>query len=66
MFICRQAPNLWRELNGIRQDEPPNDEETVKQNDHAYDAAYRVATMFEQALYARPRSRAAVQIAYAR
>lgn len=64
MFICRQAPNLWRELNLIRQADPPNDEETVKENDHGYDAAYRVATMFEQLLMSRPRSGAVIQIGY--
>lgn len=49
MFICKQAPNLWRELNGLRFE--ADGEETVKVNDHAYDALMRAAVMFEQALY---------------
>ena len=47
-FICRQCPNLWREINEIQWIEGVED--TVKAEDHAYDAAWRVTPIFEQGL----------------
>ena len=61
-FICKQAPNLWRELVNLKFVD--GTEETVKVNDHAYDAASRVMPVFEQALYGRRRSGPAMQIGY--
>ena len=55
MFICRQAPNLWREINGIRYKDGGG-EDTVKLDDHGYDALWHVMPSFERSL-AAPRSR---------
>ena len=49
LFIAKQCPELWRELNGIRFD--GESEETVKEDDHAYDALYRAAPVLQQRLY---------------
>ena len=54
-FVCTQAPNLWRELTNLKY--LPGSEETVKENDHAVDAAFRVMPVFEQALYSANRAR---------
>lgn len=66
LFISRAAPNLWRELNGVRFVDSGGDrgEETVKEDDHAFDACYRVASSFELALAHRPQYRPAAQIGY--
>lgn len=48
LFIATSCPNVWRELNNLRF--LPESEETVKENDHGFDALYRGATAFEQAL----------------
>ena len=55
LFICRQCPNLWRELNGIQWKEGAED--TVKEYDHAYDAAWRVMPIFEQGVVSLTRTR---------
>jgi hypothetical protein len=55
-----QAPNFWRELNFIKFLDPPN-RSRRPENDHAYDAAYRVAVMFEQARYRRAATGPAVR-----
>ena len=49
LFIAKQCPNLWRELNNL-QYEGEGSEETVKVNDHAYDALYRSAPELERQL----------------
>lgn len=49
LFIAQQCPNLWREMNGM-QFEEGSSEDTVKVNDHAYDAFSRSAPVFEQQL----------------
>jgi hypothetical protein len=48
LFIARQCANLWRELSNLRYVE--DSEETVKEDDHAYDALYRSVPMLELSL----------------
>lgn len=53
-YICQQAPNLWRELINLKYVD--GSEDTVKVDDHAVDAAFRVMPVFEQAVYRQQRS----------
>lgn len=54
MFICGvQAPHLWADLDNLRYVE--DSEETVKEDDHAYDAGYRGIVVFERARYMQRR-----------
>ena len=54
LFISRRCPNLWRELNGIQRKADSDD--TVKVDDHAYDAAWHVLPVFERAMEVHSRS----------
>jgi hypothetical protein len=49
LFIAQQCPDLWRELNNIRFAEGDS-EETIKEDDHAFDAEYRAVPILEQRL----------------
>lgn len=46
LFIARQCPNLWRELNGMQYAE--GKDEPAKRDDHAFDAEYRALFAIEQ------------------
>ena len=53
LFIDKQrCPNLWRELNGITW-KPGTQEDTLKQDDHAYDALWHALPAFERSLAAK-------------
>jgi hypothetical protein len=47
-FICKQAGNLWREINNLKFEN--GGEETVKADDHSYDALYRGLTKMDEAV----------------
>lgn len=67
LFICKQAGNLWREINGIKYVDGST-EEMVKEDDHAFDAGYRVVVGMEQAVMvhrAQQARRHVTQIGYA-
>ena len=46
LFIARQCPELWRELNGMQYAE--GKDEPIKRDDHAFDAEYRALYAIEQ------------------
>lgn len=48
LYIARQCPQLWREMQGIQYKANDPDEDTVKSDDHAFDALWRVAPMMER------------------
>ncbi|KKK70559.1 hypothetical protein LCGC14_2922760, partial [marine sediment metagenome] len=60
LFIAKQCSNLWRELNNIRYKDGPT-EDTVKEDDHAYDAGWHVLPVFERG-FIKPRGRVARQV----